>query len=238
MERKAASAAAAIAAKKEADRLTAEGVARQTAADREWAEKKKAREATARAAEAAENARVDHYLAAFADFRATAKREGDVLKQFGIPPAPEASGLSPDESAARAVRIENYRARKWMRFNATMVGPTPTGQIIRTPQGMTIHVRGDLGKAKGETYSGYFERDGNYDYTSASGAERIQNFACRGSASADMGADSVLLMKIKLRVMKGAKDLTEPLTELQVRLEGEGGYVQPLRELTDFLRGR
>jgi hypothetical protein len=120
-----------------------------------------------------------------------------------------------------------------------MVGPTPIGQIMRTPQGLTIHVRGDLGKAKGETYAGYFERDGNYDYTSAGGAaERVQNYACHGSASADMGADSVMLMKIKIRVMKGVKDLTEPLTELQVRLEHEGGYVEPIKELTDFLRRR
>jgi hypothetical protein len=104
MERKAAAASAAIAAKTEAERLIAEGVARQAAADREWEAKKKAREA-------AENAPTDHYLAAFAVFRAKAKAEGDVLKQFGIPPPPEMSGLSPEEAAARDARLENYRAK-------------------------------------------------------------------------------------------------------------------------------
>ena len=215
-------------------RLIAEEPAREAAR----AAKERAARIAGEEKQAAENAPVDHYIAAFTAFRDAAKKDGDILRQYRIPPPPENEKLSPEEASVHARRIENYRAKKWERFMATMVSPTKDGQIMKTPSGMTIHVRGDLGKAKGESYAGYFERDGNYDYTSASGPERVQNYLCRGSASSDMGADSVLLGRIKLRIMKGEKIPFEVATELQVRLEGEGAYVTPMSELIDFLRRR
>jgi len=95
------------------------------------------------------------------------------------------------DAAREAVR-SNYESGRWERFVATMVGPTPTGQIMRKPDGMTIHVVGDLGKAQGEKFTGYFERDGNYDYTAAGGgASRVQQYAMKGNAQQDQIAECI-----------------------------------------------
>lgn len=92
-----------------------------------------------------------------------------------------------DEAAQKAARARQFQAdiesgKIWY-FEITMVGPTKTGQIARTTSGKTIHVVRDIGLAQGDTYQGFFEPEGMYEYTaSGGGAARVKNYIWRGYA--------------------------------------------------------
>lgn len=123
----------------------------------------------------------------------------------------------------QATRLANYESKKWERFAAKMVSPTKTGQLMTKPNGRSIHVQGDLGKAKGEEHWGYYERDGNYDYTAAGGgAERVENYHMRGNAKHDMGEDLIRHSKLHLRYLKKDHSVLDEMATLSVRLENEG----------------
>lgn len=146
----------------------------------------------------------------------------------GCRDARPAKAVIPEPDAK--TRLENYQAKKWVRFAATMFAPTKDGQIMSNPKGEQIHIVGDLGIAKGELFHGYFERAGNYDYKRASGAaERLPNYEIRARAHEDMGNDFLRLLKLNNQRLKGRlrgppfdEKLLKELVELHVRLEGEG----------------
>ena len=152
-----------------------------------------------------------------------------VERMTTIPPPANAPDLSTEEGRQKQIRMENYRSKKWVRFNSIMISPTNDGQIMKAPWGSTIHVAGDLGKAQGEGYQGYFERSGNYDYTAAGGAAaRVQNWVLRASAEADILEDmkkyTALIKEMYARFgrRESYKAVGEELIELHTRLEGEG----------------
>lgn len=128
-------------------------------------------------------------------------------------------------AAEKAERIANYASGQWERFIATMSSPAKNGQLMRKPDGTVIYVGGDFGIAQGEKKRGYFERVGNYDYTSAGGGTaRVQSYAYRGDAREDMGKDLIEVLELKLKLTKRTitSDEISRLATLQVRLEAEG----------------
>ena len=132
--------------------------------------------------------------------------------------------------ASAAECIEKYKAGKWERFIANVLRVEPGGQIMRKPNGSEIFVPGDLGKAKDEKFTGYFERAGTHDCRDASGVtNRIQQYYVRGDASSDMSEDWICLTKLKTEMTrcrisgeKFSKEKISELAEIQVRLENEG----------------
>lgn len=135
------------------------------------------------------------------------------------------------QERAKQARLENVRLGKWERFVATMIGPTSKGQIMRKPDGKTIHVERDLGKAQGEDYWGYFERSGNYEYTAAGGgAARVANYTIAGDAKDDIVEDSFRARRLNIARLKAKLNQGPPLTKkesdemihLMVVLEAEG----------------
>jgi len=96
---------------------------------------------------------------------------------------------------------------------------------MRKPDGTTIYVANDAGIAQGEHLRGYFERDGNYEYTAAGGgAARVKKYVYRQNASHDMGEDLIELMKLKNAMMarKITREEIEKIADLEVRLRNEG----------------
>ena len=171
---------------------------------------------------------------------ATVKEPAEILNQPSTPPktediiVSEESNKKADQFTSKTEaeqlqgindRLQNYRAGKWKRFVATMVKPTPDGQIMLKPDGSEIHVKGNLGIAKGQEAWGYFESDGNYDFTVAGSAERLLNYIYRADAHGDMDNEVlnyIELKKLYLKAPEFDQNLATKIAEIEVRLKGEG----------------
>ena len=98
----------------------------------------------------------------------------------------------PEQYSPERLRAD-YKADKLGRFEIRMVGPTKTGQLVTMHDLVSekvCHIVGDIGLAQGDTYDGYFEFAGMYEYTAAGGgASRVRNYIWRGFAGDDIKAD-------------------------------------------------
>jgi hypothetical protein len=148
--------------------------------------------------------------------------------------AAKASAAEEKRKLEKSERIANYQSGKWERFGARMIGPSATGQIMAKPDGMVIHVIGDLGLAQGEKYEGYFVRDGNYSYTAAAGgSSRVQNFRLCGSATQEIDDDYLAYARFKLEVTRAkVAGTTFPLEKFKEIVHVEMRLKESGREFT------
>ena len=100
--------------------------------------------------------------------------------------------VKPEQYSQERLRAD-YKADKIRRFEVKMIGPTKTGQLVTAHDLVgenTCHIVGDIGLAQGDTYMGYFEPAGMYEYTAAGGgASRVHDYIWRGFAGDDIKAE-------------------------------------------------